>query len=365
MSKMAKIISLVVVFLLTIAALATVAGAAGGFMVIPNLPDNQRPETAGFFNLNVSAGQTQEITMMVENQNDFDIAVEISLFTVGTNMNGVIDFTRPGEVDKTLAHDFNEIATLGIDSRLHIPAGSSAAVPLTLNIPEDGIDGMVFGAVHFLRDATDEEIKAADMFINRFAHVMTVRLQEGDFVIDADFMLGDVRAETRYYRAAIVADIRNPLPRMAMGAVASAQVYQVGHDTPIFVINDMGVDFAPNAIFSMTMMDMEGFGIHPGDYLIRIQLEHEGRNWEIQREFVVEAQAAAAINEAAVNQWEQAPPVVGTAAGTQFPTWAIAAIAVAVLVIIGMIVLLVRSMRASKREAEELMEKLHRQQTYN
>ena len=363
MSKRSKISTQVIVFLVITAALAVVAGAAGGFMVIPNLPDNQRPETAGFFNLNVSAGQTQEITMTVENENDFDIAVEISLFTVGTNMNGIIDFTRPGDMDTTLAHDFNDIATLGIDNRLHIPAQSSAVVPVTLNIPAGGIDGMVFGAVHFLRDATDQELEEADMFINRFAHVMSVRLQEGDFAIDADFILGDVRAETRYYRAAIVADIRNPLPRMVMGALANAQVYQIGHDTPIFVINDMGVDFAPNAVLPMTMMDMEGFGVHPGDYLIRVQLEHEGRHWDFVQEFTVYPQEAAVINEAAVNQWEQAPPVVGAAASGQLSVWTVVAIAAGVMALIALVVLLALKQRASKRETEILMKKLQERET--
>jgi len=362
MVRTIKITGMVIVFLLSTVVLGITAGAAGGFSIAPNLPDNQRPETNGFFNLDVTAGQQQEITMRVENENDFDIAIEVSLFTAGTNMNGIIDYTRPGELDTTLAHDFTDIATLGVESRIIIPAGQVSVVPVTLNTPATGLGGgMVLGAIHMLRDVTDQEMEEAGMFVNQFAHVMIVRLQEGDVAIAPDFLLGDVRAETVYYRAAVVAEVRNPQPRMSMGAVASAQIYQAGQDTPIFSMADVNVDFAPNSVFPFTMMDMEGFGIHPGEYLARIQLEHEGRAWEFEREFIVAPQEAAVVNAAAANQWTQVPPIVSAGTSQQLPVWAIVAITVAVLAILVLIALLIRSKKASNREVEQLMDKIQYQ----
>jgi len=193
------------------------------------------------------------------------------------------------------------------------------------------------------------------MFINQFAHVMIVRLQEGDITIEPDFLLGDVRAEIANHRAAIVADVRNPLPRMTMGVVANAQVYQAGQDTPLFNMVDVDVDFAPNAVFPFTMIDMEGFGVHPGAYLARIQLEHNGRRWEFEREFTVYPQEAAAVNEAAVNQHEhQTAPVL---AGGQLPVWAIVAITVGVIAILALIALLIRSKKAANRDLERFTQK--------
>ena len=97
-------ISLTIVILLASAiALAGTAGAsAGGFSVSPVMPDNQNPESRGYFDLRVSPGQKQELTVTISNSGSEEIGVSLNLLTVSTNINGIVDYTSSGKTDETM-----------------------------------------------------------------------------------------------------------------------------------------------------------------------------------------------------------------------------------------------------------------------
>ena len=104
---------------------------------------------------------------------------------------------------------------------------------------------------------------------------------------ESDFLLGDVVAEVVFSRAEIVVNVRHTTPRMAMDAVVGARIYPAGSNTAIFSREDIAVDFAPNTIFPLTIIDREGLGISPSEYLARVQIEYGGRTWEFERVFTV------------------------------------------------------------------------------
>jgi len=305
----------------------------GGFSVTPVFPEGQNPQTQGFFDVTVVPGQIQEIGVNVSNPGDEDILVDISLLTSGTNRNGIVDYTAPGIPDETMANPFSEIASLGIDGdAVLVPAGQSVHVPIFIDIPAEGFDGVILGSIHVLLSITDEERAAGGMIINRFANILVVMLRDRDTVINPDFMLGDVGARVVNHRASIVAEVRNIQPRLTMGVTAHAQIYPAGGNEPIFARSNVNVDFAPNAIFNFSMMDEMGFGLQPGNYLARILLEHDGTSWDFEREFEILQAEAANVNAAAVNQ--QQMPTGGAGPGGMAP-WMMAAIAGGVLVVAG------------------------------
>ena len=357
MPKTANTIAIVIVFLLTIFALPLTAGADGGFSVTPAFPENQNPDTTGFFDLRVSPGQQQEIAIEIENTGNEEASFQLSLFAVGTNMNGIVDYTAAGQMDQTLPHLFTDIVSFpAATGQVTLPPGGKATVPIALNLPAEAFDGLMLGAVRVLRDITDSEREEGGMFINQFAHVIIVRLHQNDREIQTDFLLGDVRAENVAHRAAIVADIRNPMPRTAMGATANAQIYPAGQDTAIFTIADMNVDFAPSSIFPMTMMDNAGYGIQPGDYLARVQLSHEGRTWAFEQTFTVAAQQAAEINTAAVNQGQTQMAAGGS--GAAMPTWMMLAIGAGAILLLVAVAFIARANKARRQEIAQLLEKI-------
>jgi hypothetical protein len=310
MIKIKPIVYIFSILALTIALTISVR-AIGGFTVIPVYPDNQNSETPSFFNLRVTAGQRQEFSVRVNNSGDTDMSVEVSLVTAKTNEHGAVDYSSTTlKTDVSMQNPLAEIGTVNGDA-IHIPAGGSVEVPIFIDIPQEGFDGIILGSVYVLRGITDEERENAGMLLNQFAHVIPIRLQERDTAISTEFFLGDVYATVINRMAAISIEIRNPQPRLTMGATVEAFVYPAGSNTPIFGVSNMSVDFAPNSVFPLWLRDREGFGLMAGDYFVTVKLEHDGIVWEFEHPFTIEAEEAEAVNAQALNI-QQAPVQPGT-----------------------------------------------------
>ena len=343
----------IVVFLASVLAITFTAMAnIGGFTVTPVMPENQNPQTQGFFDLNVTAGQQQEISVIVGNTGNEEISVEVSLFTANTNRNGIVDYTMPGQSDITLAHSFSDIASLPAGhEHIVIPAGQNVSVPIIIDIPEEGFEGIMLGSLHVLLGITEEERAAAGMIVNRFANVIVVMLRENDTPVAPDFLLGDVGAGIVNYRAAIVAEVRNPQPRLTTGVRLDARIYPSGGDAPIFETSNLSVDFAPNTVFQLSMIDDAGFGLQPGSYMASIHLEHEGLTWDFEREFEIVPAQATDINRTAVNIQQQMPMVGGVVGGggsmMTWMTWMI--IAAGVLLVTAVVAFVVFRSRTPAR----------------
>ena len=358
MRKTARTIMTMVILITVISVTTIMAGAfAPGFSVAPVLPENQNPDNTSFFDLNVTAGTTQDLSVTITNPSDADATFEASLLAVGTNRNGVIDYTSPGLTDETMQYPFPEIAYFPEGNIVTVPAGESVVFPIYANIPEGGFDGQILGAIRLLLGITDEERAEAGMIVSRFAYITIVRMHENDATFAPDFLLGYVEADIVNHRAAFVAELRNPMPRTSLGTTINAQLYQTGQSEPFWTMEDLSADFAPNSIFELTFIDYEGFGIHPGDYIARIQLEMDGRVWEFERTFTVAPTQSSQINSAAVNQQQiiidaQQVPLSGNF--EQIP-WTMIAIAIGAALFIAIVVLIVVLSKKSKRRENALL----------
>ena len=364
MRKKAQVLITTLVFFASVLALAFTAKAnIGGFTVSPVFPENQIPGSEGFFDVRIAPGQQQqEITVAVTNPGDEPIMVEISLITVGTNSNGILEYATSLPVDETMAYHFTDMARLpteiAANGKLTIPPEQTAQIPIFIDIPAEGFDGVILGAVHVLRGISEQERAEAGMIVNRFAQALPVRMHGRELTGAPEFLLGAVGAENFNYAGAIVAEIRNPQPRLAMGVVANAQVYIDGFEAPVFVRSNVNVDFAPNSVFDFRMVDTMGYGLQAGDYTIDIQLEYNGQEWNFSHDFIVEPQEAAAINEGALNLQEQARPGAGGGAGgLSMPL--LAGIGVGVLVIIALVIMLIKSKSGGGPQPVQSSEKLN------
>jgi hypothetical protein len=198
-----------------------------------------------------------------------------------------------------MLHPFAEIASFGVDDVISIPPYSTVEVPVYVDIPDEGFDGMILGSIGVLLGMTDVEIEQAGMFVNRFQRIIAVRLQEHESSIDPDFVLGDVGAEVVNFRVSIVANIRNPQPRFVMGAIISAQVHSAyaSSSEPVYTVDSIRVDFAPNSFYPLVMSDA-GMVLYPGVYMVRVQVEHEDTTWVFAHVLDISEELADEINEA-------------------------------------------------------------------
>ena len=324
MQKITRAMAVLAVLLITAAMLSVPAAAiAGGFSVTPVLPDNQRVHRGNsFFDLLVTPGQVQELTINVHNTTGREILVTVDLFTPSTNQNGDINYTSRGLLDETLRHSFEDIAR-GPEGFVVIPPGfgdDATQIPITLTVPNEPFEGVILGSIHVLREPTQEEIDAAGEILHLYAAVTAVQLVLSEDAVESvpvEFVLGDnISLDLVNYMSTIVVPIRNPHPRIIRYAQVNAQIFQRGNRNPIFDYEMTHVEFAPNSIFPLSFVDHQGFSILPGDYTAVIAIDFEGTVWNFEKSFTIDEQTAAQVTEGAVNlvpegMRQQQPAAVG------------------------------------------------------
>jgi len=344
---------MVLVFLASMLAFSVSAGAMGGFSVSPVFSEeHQIPDEQGFFDMtNLTPGEQIEIGIFVNNQRNEEVTVHIELVTPTTTLNGIVDYTAniPERVDETLRHSFVDIANipdLDADGFLVVPPNQSALVPILIDVPLQGFDGIILGSVSVVEQLTEEQLDTGEMIINRAGFVLAVRMAQNVNPAAPDFALGNIVVEQVNHRPSIVVNVRNIQPRLANGAVASAQIYPRGNNTPILERNDMDVNFAPNSIFPFSMIPLDddtGFRPQPGHYLARVQIQYDGRTWEFEQEFEILPEEVAGVLEGAVDTGPQAGPI---------PMWMFIAGGGGLLLLIVIIILIVKLSKSNKRNQQ-------------
>ena len=322
-----------------------------GFSITPVLPENQQQNGSTFFDLLVYPGQEQDLVVVVHNENPDDIIVLVEAVTASTNRNGDVDYTsKKATMDETLQIPLEEMITIP-QTHYTVPADSSLPISVTLNVPEQPFDGIVLGSIRVLKEITEEERAAGGMIVNQFAYVVAVRLAQSRDAgnIQPDFALGEVTAELVNHRASIVAQIRNPTPRLSSGTNVTATIYPKGSDQSIFSYDMPDVSFAPNSIFNLSFVDRAGYGIEAGEYTAKVCVEYLGETWDFERDFTITPQQAAVVNENAVNQQAQQSPRLPVLAGG-IPQWVVyTGITVLSVMFIGLIILTVMVVRRNMK----------------
>ncbi|WP_067727693.1 WxL protein peptidoglycan domain-containing protein [Oceanobacillus damuensis] len=114
----------------------------------PVYPDNQQPETQGYFNLLVEPGETQTIELKVTNNLETELTLTGSTANAYTHpTGGMLYGTNIDSDNSRLLEDAILLADLiEIEETITIPSQSSVNVPIEIAIPEE--DGQTFlGAV--------------------------------------------------------------------------------------------------------------------------------------------------------------------------------------------------------------------------
>ncbi|WP_252312796.1 WxL protein peptidoglycan domain-containing protein [Sinobaca sp. H24] len=124
----------------------------------PQLPENQNPDTSGYFDLTMEPGETQEISFVVTNNLEEDILLVMESGNAYSHPTGGILYV-PDLISENsiLLEDAVQLAEdITIEEDISIPAESSEEITVQLEAPE--VEGMTFlGAVHFTAQVEEEE----------------------------------------------------------------------------------------------------------------------------------------------------------------------------------------------------------------
>lgn len=287
------------------------------------LPENQKNSDVSYFDLSVIPGESQALKVEVFNSSNEEISVNVSTNAGATNQNGIITYDGSiKEFDESLKYPFDEISKV-FNKTLTIPAYQSKIATIDLEIPEEGFDGQILGGIHFVMDNEGEISEGSVGFVNEYAYVIGVNLeqiQEKDLdkEMNIDLIeklnkldnktideivpainLNDVNPKLTNYRTSIVAKFSNETPIIVSGLDFNAWITEKGDDDILFSRRIEKFSIGPNNIFEFPI-DLENKPLKEGEYTFNAKAKNEKEEFEFSMDFIIEEKEAIDVNNQAV-----------------------------------------------------------------
>lgn len=125
------------------------------FSVVPELPENQLAKKAGYFDLMVNPGATQDLKLKYTNNTDHAVTVNADVTTATTNGGGEVDYEGDQKkLDPTLTAKTQDMITVPQDVTL--AARETKEVTAHVTVPQAGLTGISSGAFTF-RDKDSQQ----------------------------------------------------------------------------------------------------------------------------------------------------------------------------------------------------------------
>ncbi|MFE0442371.1 DUF916 and DUF3324 domain-containing protein [Aerococcus sp. NPDC058936] len=303
-----------------------------GYSVAPVIPANQLGDTTSYFDLRIEPNQEQTIQVELSNGSTEDKTVSAQLANATTNVNGLIVYEADtnDNIDPSLTAPLTEWTSLS-SNEVIIPAGQSTTLDITMNVPEEAFDGVKLGGIIFQEvteegtgDASGEQGVAVR---NAYTYIIALQVSENDNEVPIDFAIGKVSPELANGARTVVAQIQHPQARLTGGVSIQADIFEQNGESLIASKTMEDVSFAPNSTMPFTLE--WDHALKAGDYRIDMVLTRDGQEWDFTKEFTIQPEEEAEINEAAVTE------VVDDS--VSLPTWIIIVAILVVIVIIALV----------------------------
>ncbi|NKD31641.1 WxL protein host-binding domain-containing protein [Enterococcus casseliflavus] len=267
------------------------------FFVTPILPDSQLEGGAtGYFDLNLDAGEQEELQLRIQNTTAAAIEVEVSAHTAYTNVNGVVEYGRDAETpDPTLPASIGDL--IEAPGVITLEANEEQIVSMTLTMPEEPFEGVLAGSIRIIelidRQRTAEEGVGIR---NDFSFIVGVVASNHRTVTEPGLELLEVFADQVNYRNVFSATIQNYTPTFVNHLEVEAEVRASGSDEVLYEAHRTGMQMAPNSHMHFPI-SLQGNRFRSGDYLLTMVARSGDDVWEWEQEFRVDAADARRLNE--------------------------------------------------------------------
>ncbi|MGG5346544.1 DUF916 and DUF3324 domain-containing protein [Enterococcus sp. AZ192] len=283
-------------------------GEESNLSVKAELPDNQVTKDAGYYDLEVKPGQTQELTLKVYNMGDKETTAKIEINPAYTGASGSFVYALDASKrDESMKIPLSDIAKT--DEFISIPAKSEADVKINLTIPSEPFEGIIYGGVR-VTDAEgekDDKTKAEKedsgfSISNKYAYTIALRLRENEKLPKSDLKVKKILASQVVGRNAVKVNLQNPTPTIIDKVTYDAKIMKKGSSDVLHEqkVNDYRV--APNTNFDYAI-SWENKPFEAGSYQLEMTAKSEatGQTWEFKQDFTISAKEAKELNEKAVD----------------------------------------------------------------
>lgn len=307
-----------------------------GFSVQAILPENQIDDRHSYFDLKVEPEDTQELEVVIYNNETKDIRVKTSVHNASTNSNGLIVYEDQDETDPSLLYPMTNILTLE-NKEFVIPAGETISVYANLKVPKEPFKGILLGGLHFEKVVENERKEDEGISIqNKYAYVIGVQLTHENTLVSTELRLNSITPTLVNYRTAILANIQNKAPVIVRDLDIQAKVFKDGETEPIKTESYEAFKMAPNSNMDV-VINWENQALEAGDYRLEIQANTPEDKWTWDELFTIDAEAEE-LNEKAVELEDNS-----------YPAWVWMLIGLGIALVVCVIVLLLYIRKLKKQ----------------
>jgi hypothetical protein len=167
-------------------------------IIEPIYPQNQNPQTVGYFDLSVSPGDKQSLSIRITNKEEDEVTVSIKSANAFTNPTGGMMYEKKlDSPDTVLLNDAVHMADhIEVQETITVPPLSSVDVPIGINVPK--IEGQtLLGGILFTTQGEEtekqqevEEGKASFVLKTEMINAIAIQLNFPNKV-DTNFQFGE------------------------------------------------------------------------------------------------------------------------------------------------------------------------------
>lgn len=348
--KRSKFVCAIILLLLAMSVGPISQASEIDFSIKAVLPENQRSKEISYFDLRVTPGEKQTLSVELTNDTEKDITVYASANSAITNDNGVVDYSYSDtKKDSSAKFTFSEIASS--PKEIVLPKQSIKTVECVIDIPTEPFDGYVLGGLYFeQKEDKAEKSQGALAVGNRFSYVVGVLLSETDQEVKPELALNQVKTTQINGNNAVTMNIQNKQAAMIKKLQLDAKLYYENETKPRYENHQKSLTMAPNTNFNYKI-ELNEQPFVAGNYTVKLKANDGFREWDWERKFEIKEKEAKKYNATAINL----PPNQKK----QFPWTLVISGSVGVLaVILGIIYYFNQKMKKEQKRQEEKYEAL-------
>lgn len=268
------------------------------FYVTPEFPESQVEGSGSYFDLNLTPGATETLTLKLQNAIDEPVKVAITPHTAYTNVNGVVEYGKDAEeVDPSLSHSLDEL--IETPETIELAGNETRTVNLTLKMPEESFEGFLAGGLRLSQVKDDAEEEASEeeglAIKNEFSYVVGVIVSNSRDTIQRDLALLDVFPDQLNYRNVISATLQNFTSTFVNRLEVEASVQRKGENEVLYLASKEQMQMAPNSHFNFPI-SLNGDRFRSGDYVLHLTARSGEDEWSWTEEFTIKADEARSLN---------------------------------------------------------------------
>jgi len=307
------------------------------------LPDNQIDKKVTYFDLLVKPGETQKVTVKINNGDTKSHQYDVQTHLATTSDNGNVVYDSTGKhADDSL--QFNLAPATSTVKTLTVPAKQSLLVNMKVKIPAKQFPGVALGGVNVTQHVARDSNKKGVSIQNQFGYTIGLQLREAKVLtVKPDLKLLSAGPIQVNYRNYIAAKLQNPRAVIMRDFKVNGYVTKKGDSKKLLKTIKDKMTMAPNSHFNYALGDGTK-QLEAGHYVMHIKASAENGKykWNLSKPFTITAKKASDMNGTSIYKPEKTT------------NWTLVAILAAVIIIlIGLLIWVILKNRRRRDEDEK------------